>query len=65
MPAKAQASPQAGLGSQHGPENEIVLQYERPDVGAAAPARSKLIMVLDFYDQKSRVTLMILISWLN
>lgn len=62
VPAAGQASPKAGLGPQYGPENEIVLQHESPDLAHAVPARPKLKMGLDFDGQKPSVSLMMLMS---
>ena len=61
MPATGQASPQAGFGPQNGPQDEIVLQHESAYFALAVPARAELEMLLDFYGQKPRVSLMILI----
>lgn len=63
MPAAHQISLEAGLGSQNGPENEIVLQREIPDLALTVPARPKLKMFLDFCDQKPSVSLMILMCF--
>jgi hypothetical protein len=59
--ASCQTPPQAWIGTQHGPEHKIVLQHEIPDFAAAVPARLELEMLLDFYDQKPSVSLMMLI----
>jgi len=48
VPTPDQASPKARLGSQYGPEDEIVLQHDNADPRLAIPSRPKLKMLLDF-----------------
>jgi len=48
VPTSGQASAKAGLGSQYGPEDEIVLQHESADRRLMVPVRPKLKIVLDF-----------------
>lgn len=62
MPTARQTLPEAGFGPQHGPEHEIVLQHQIPDLAMpAVPIRPELKMFLDFCNQKPSVSLMILI----
>jgi hypothetical protein len=62
MPTTRQTVPEARVGPQHGPEHEIVLQHQVPDLApAAVPTRPELKVLLDFNDQKPSVSLMILI----
>jgi hypothetical protein len=60
MPTTGQTRPKTWLGPQHGPEHAIVLKHQVPDSLVAVPARSELKLLLDFYDQKPRFSLMIL-----
>ena len=61
MSAARETLPQTGFGPQHGPEHEIVLQHQAPDLAlAAVPTRPELKILLDLYDQKPSVSLMIL-----
>jgi hypothetical protein len=62
MPTACQTPQQAWIGPQHGPEHKIVLQHEVPNFAAAVPARPELKIILDFYDQKPSVSLMMLIG---
>jgi len=59
--AACQTPPQTWIGPKHGPKHKIVLQREIPDFTAVVPARLELEMLLDFYDQKPSVSLMMLI----
>jgi hypothetical protein len=62
MPTTGQTRPKTWLGPQHGPEHEIVLKHQVPDSVVAVPARSELKLLLDYYDQKPRFSLMIAIT---
>lgn len=60
MLAASQATSQMGLGSQHGPQDDIVFQDEAANLATAVPVRLKLKMPLDPYGKKPRLSLMML-----
>lgn len=55
-----QASTKARVVLQYGPEDEIVLQHKSVNPRLTVPARPKLKMLPDFYNQKPSVSLRIL-----
>jgi hypothetical protein len=62
MTAASQTLPQFWMGSQHRPQDEIILQYQVANVAAVVPVGPELEMLLDFYCKKPKLSLMILME---
>jgi hypothetical protein len=62
MPAAAQAFAPARLGSQHRPQDHVILQDQLFDPMRPVPLRSKLEMPLDYGCKKAKLWLWILIG---
>jgi len=60
MPASGQEGPQVRLVSQDGPQDAVVPQDETPCLAQAVPPRAELEVLLEPYEEKPRVSLMIL-----
>jgi hypothetical protein len=60
MTAPAQAPPQIRAASQKRPQHGVILLYQNTHLAFAVPIGVELEMLLDFYDDKPRFSLMIL-----